>query len=67
MMKGSEAILERIGEMSKLHQDRLEEIDRKLAAIMQVQDAELARLSALQDQLDVLVPPPEGSVSKYRS
>ena len=45
--------------------EALREIDRKLAAIMQVQDAQMARFSALKDQLDVLVPPPEGSVAKY--
>ena len=45
--------------------EALREIDRKLASIMQVQDAQMARLSALKDQLDVLVPPPEGSVAKY--
>ena len=38
--------------MDKSHQDMLEEIDRKLTAIMRVQDANAARLKRIQDNLE---------------
>ena len=42
--------------------ERLKEIDRKLAAIMQLQDSDADRTCRI---LDHLIPPPEGSRSKY--
>ena len=51
-------ILERLDHMD----ERLKEIDRKLAAIMQLQDSDADRTCRI---LDHLIPPPEGSRSKY--
>ena len=51
-----------IEQMDKRSREQLQEIDRKLEAIMTMQDANADRLTRI---LDALVPPPEGSVSTY--